>query len=129
MDIDAGTIDALASWAVQQEEERRELEDHGVSYEGSNRVVFTRQNGAPLDPDGTSSRWTRLVRASGLARITFHEARHTHATLLLKAAVPIHVVSQRLGHTSVAFTLQQYGHVLPGQQREAVSKLAALIDG
>lgn len=45
--------------------------------------------------------------------------RHTHATLLLKAAVPVKVVSERLGHASPGFTLNVYQHVLPGMQAEA----------
>ena len=124
VDLDTTTIEALEEWAAQQTIEQIEWAD---AYENSG-LVFTRENGSPLDPDGTSARWNRHVRASGLQRITFHEARHTHATLLLKAGVPIHVVSQRLGHSSVAFTLQQYGHVLPGQQQDAAAKLAAMID-
>ncbi len=125
VDLDTVTIDALEKWAAQQ---AADWSEWGDAYEDSG-LVFTRENGAPLDPDGTSARWNRHVRASGLVRITIHEARHTHATLLLKAGVPIHVVSQRLGHSSVAFTLDQYGHVLPGQQQEAAQRLAALVDG
>lgn len=53
----------------------------------------------------------------------------THATLLLLAGVAPHVVSMRLGHRSVAFTLQQYAHVLPQQQADAVRKLAAALSG
>ena len=125
VDLDSMTIQILEGWAVQQFTERIEWSD---AYEDSG-LVFTRENGQPLDPDGTSARWNRHVRASGLVRITIHEARHTHATLLLKAGVPIHVVSQRLGHSNVAFTLHQYGHVLPGQQQDAAAKLAAMVDG
>lgn len=124
IDIDEATVAASREWGVTQLEERFAW---GDAYHDSGRI-FTRENGLPLDPDGTSSRWNRLVRASGLPRIRFHDARHTHATLLLKAGVPPHVVSQRLGHASVAFILQQYAHLLPQQQREAVSRLSALID-
>jgi integrase len=61
--------------------------------------------------------------------VRFHDLRHTHATLLLLAGVPPHVVSMRLGHRSVAFTLQQYAHVLPQQQAEAAERLAERIYG
>lgn len=73
---------------------------------------------------------TDTCEGIGLAsdQIRLRDSRHTAATLLLKAGVPAHVVSQRLGHSSVAVTLQQYGHVLPGQQQEAASKLAAMVD-
>lgn len=56
-----------------------------------------------------------------------HDLRNTHAGLLLKAGTPPHVVSQRLGHSTVAFTLQVYAHVLPGQQREAADAIKATL--
>ena len=55
--------------------------------------------------------------------------RHTHATLALKAGVPVKVISERLGHESPAFTLKQYAHVIPGMQAEAAAQVAAMIDG
>jgi len=45
--------------------------------------------------------------------------RHTHATILLKAGVPAKVVSERLGHANVAFTMSVYQHILPGMQADA----------
>jgi site-specific recombinase XerD len=55
------------------------------------------------------------------------DLRHTHATLLLKAGVPIKVVSERLGHATPAFTMATYQHVLPGMQAEAARTFAALL--
>jgi integrase len=60
--------------------------------------------------------------------IRFHDLRHTHATLLLKAGVPPHVVAQRLGHASPALTLSVYSHVLPRQQAAAAAAFAKLVD-
>ena len=51
--------------------------------------------------------------------IRLHDLRHSHATILLLAGVPVHVVSQRLGHASTVVTMAVYLHVLPGSQREA----------
>jgi integrase len=48
---------------------------------------------------------------------------------MLKLGVAPHVVSQRLGHSSVAFTLDRYAHVLPGQQRAAVDAFDAAVYG
>jgi integrase len=59
--------------------------------------------------------------------IRLHDLRHTHATLLLKAGVPLKVVSERLGHATPAFTMAVYQHVLPGMQAEAATVFAALI--
>ncbi|MDH5616726.1 MAG: tyrosine-type recombinase/integrase [Acidimicrobiia bacterium] len=54
-------------------------------------------------------------------------SRHTHATLLIKAGVPVKVVSERLGHGNPAFTIDTYQHVLPGMQAEAARVFEQLI--
>jgi integrase len=56
-----------------------------------------------------------------------HDLRHTYATLSLQAGIPAKVVSERLGHKSIAITLDTYSHVTPGMQEEAASQVAALI--
>jgi hypothetical protein len=91
--------------------------------------MFTRKDGRAHDVDAVSQRFNRLVRRAELPRVRYHDLRHTHATLLLLADVSPHVVSMRLGHKSVAFTLQQYAHVLPQQQADAVELLATRILG
>jgi integrase len=48
-----------------------------------------------------------------------HDHRHTHGSLLIKEGVPVKVVSERLGHANVAFTIQTYQHLIPGMQAEA----------
>jgi integrase len=58
--------------------------------------------------------------------ITIHDLRHTHASLL-SAGEPVKTVSERLGHASVTVTLAVYGHVMPGDQKRAASRFAALI--
>ena len=73
--------------------------------------------------------WTKTVAGLGFAGLHFHDLRHTHASLLLKAGVHPKVVSERLGHGSVSFTLDVYSHVMPGVQREAVGKLEMLLSG
>src|SRR5437870_7551013 len=67
--------------------------------------------------------------ASSYPVISFHDLRHTHATLLLRAGVPVKVVSERLGHANPAFTLTVYQHVIPGMQEEAATLFAELIFG
>jgi integrase len=57
----------------------------------------------------------------------FHDLRHTHASQLLKAGVAVKLVSERLGHATASITLDYYGHVLPGMQAEAVSRLDAAL--
>ena len=62
-----------------------------------------------------------------MRRIKFHGLRHTCATLLLQARTPVHVVSERLGHATVAMTMEVYAHVLPDMQVEAAATLGALL--
>ena len=59
--------------------------------------------------------------------IRLHDLRHTHASILLTAREPVHVVSRRLGHASPTITMAIYAHVLPGSQREAANLFASLI--
>lgn len=59
--------------------------------------------------------------------IRLHDLRHTHATLLLTVRIPVHVVSERLGHASPVVTLTVYAHCLPGSQREAAATFAGLV--
>jgi integrase len=75
-------------------------------------------------------RYFRLViKAAGVKPIKVHGTRHTTATLLLAAGVPLQVVAQRLGHASVAETGETYAHALPDMQRDAAAKLGALLAG
>ena len=61
------------------------------------------------------------------AAIRFHDLRHTHASQLLKAGVPVKVVSERLGHAAASITLGVYSHVLPDMQAEAVAEIDAAL--
>ena len=60
-------------------------------------------------------------------RIRLHDLRHTHASILLKANVPVKVVSERLGHSSPAFTMTVHQHVLPGMQADAAAAFSAAV--
>ena len=67
------------------------------------------------------------MRRIGLSGLRFHDLRHTSATVALQAGIPAQVVSRRLGHASVAFTLDTYAHVLPDQQREAAELMDTVL--
>ena len=89
--------------------------------------MFTREDGSPIHPDAFQRIFERLVRLSGLPRITLHGLRHSYATLALQARVHPKVVSERLGHSTVAFTLDVYSHVIEGLQEEAANTVANLL--
>jgi integrase len=66
-----------------------------------------------------------LLTKAGLPKIRVYDLRHTHATLMLAAGVPLKAVAERLGHASAAMTLSIYPHVLNGQREDPVSRLEA----
>ena len=66
---------------------------------------------------------------TGVKRVRFHDLRHTHATLLLQAGVPVKVVSERLCHSKASITQDVYQHVITGMQEDAAAKIGAVVDG
>ena len=82
-------------------------------------TVLTDPIGQPLVPWSVSSDFRRLVGELGLPRTRFHDLRHAHATQLLAAGVHPKAVSERLGHSSVAFTMDTYSAVIPSLGRAA----------
>lgn len=81
--------------------------------------VFTHEDSRPISPITVTRAFTRTVERLGLRRIRFHDLRHTHATLLLAQGTHPKVVQERLGHSTIAVTLDTYSHVLPGIQARA----------
>jgi integrase len=68
-----------------------------------------------------------LLRKAGLPNIRLYDLRHTAATLALAAGVSPKIISEQLGHASVAFTLDVYSHVLPHMQEAAALKVETLL--
>ena len=75
-----------------------------------------------------STHWTRCLKAAGLPYRKPHVLRHTFASLLLAAGVPVLDVAAQLGHHSAGFTLSVYGHVIPRSDRRVVDALDAARD-
>jgi integrase len=90
-------------------------------------LVFTRIDGDPLWPDFVTKSVGRLVAKAGIRRITFHGLRHTHATDLLRAGVHPKIASERLGHASIAITMDTYSHAMPGLQEDAAQRIDAAL--
>lgn len=124
--LDKTTIAALRDHRRRQLEERSAL---GVPWPGQDDLVFSGLAGEPIHPGGFSDRFTRLVKRAKLPAIRVHDLRHTHATLALTAGVPAKVVQERLGHSSVALTLDIYSHVIPSMEEAAAERVAALVFG
>lgn len=125
VDIDDATVLVLRQHRRRQITEREVFGLHEV---GSG-PVFTREDGSPLHPQTLAWYFEKAVKRSGVPAIRFHDLRHTHATLALKAGVHPKVVQERLGHSSISITLDLYSHVVPGMQAEAAAKVAAVVFG
>jgi integrase len=115
------------------------LDDHSVaalaiykkekSPERNDELVFCYRTKRPLNPIDISKGFVRLCKGAGLRRIRLHDLRHTHATLALQAGIHPKIVSERLGHSTIAFTLDVYSHSIPHLQKEAASEVATLVLG
>jgi integrase len=93
-----------------------------------NGLVFAYADGSPLDPGTVTHTFTKILAKAGLPRIRFHDLRHTHATLMLKAGVHPKIVQERLGHGSIAVTLDTYSHVVGGLQEVAAQRFEGALD-
>ena len=90
----------------------------GVEVKGDD-LVFSQLDGKPLRPNTITRAWTTLTRKAGVKAIRLHDARHTHASLMLKQGIHPKIVQERLGHASIQMTLDIYSHVTPGLQQAA----------
>lgn len=108
-------------------EHRLTQELKGIDTRSKSTLVFCHATGEPFNPQLVSDRFNRLNAIAGVTRIRFHDLRHTHATLALAARVNPKIVSERLGHSTVAFTMDVYSHAIPSMQTEAAEAVAGLI--
>jgi len=129
IDIDPATAAVLRTWKSERGAMALQLARGGS-------VVFGNREGSFRHPETFSKlfgkaqeRCVRTLGTDALPRIRLHDLRHTHATLLLRDRESPNVVSERLGHASVAVTLSIYNHVLPGDQKAAAARFAALVRG
>ena len=89
-----------------------------------NGLIFASEKGEPLDRRYiTTHRFKPLLKDAGLPQVRFHDLRHTCATLLLSKNVNPKVVSEMLGHATIAITLDTYSHVLPDMQDSAAKAM------
>lgn len=109
---------------ILQDQKREMLREGHIS----KKFVFVDEAGEMLIRSGpVRSCLNRLIRKLDLPKLSAHDLRHTHATLLLRAGVNPKVASERLGHADVRITLQIYSHVLPSSQADVITKLNKLL--
>lgn len=130
IDLDPETVAALRRHKACQAQERLAVGALWGSESHWPDLVFTNEIGGPLDARNLAQRsFNRLLRRAGLPIIRFHDLRHTAATLMLLHGVNVKVVSERLGHSSAAITLDRYSHVLPSMQRDAAQVIGKALFG
>jgi integrase len=121
IDLDPDVVEVLRNWLAVRTEEC-----DGAA-PGADDLVFVKADGESMHPDIFSQLFDRTVAKLAVPSISLHDLRHTHATLLLKSGVHVKVVSERLGHANIAFTMNVYQHVLPGMQAAAADTFALLV--
>lgn len=127
VDLDPETTAQLRAW-------RKQRGSLALQLARDDALVFGDVESGYRNPEHVSRQFTRDVARCRAAlgedvmpAIRLHDLRHTHATILLSAREPVHVVSRRLGHASAVITMTVYAHVLPGSQREAADLFARLV--
>lgn len=86
-------------------------------------LVFANHEGKPIDPGVLTHNFGRIAKRAGLEGVRFHDLRHTFASLMLLRGAKPKVISEALGHASVAFTMDVYSHIIEGMQSDAVALL------
>ncbi len=112
-----------ASVNILAELRKNALAAHGWS---KSARLFHRGDGELIDRMWLSREFSRILKRANLPAIRFHDLRHTHATLLLLQGVHAKIVQERLGHATIAVTIDTYSHVLPSMQDQVVEKLNKL---
>lgn len=85
--------------------------------------LFTTPQGMQLDPSNLRKVFYRLLVAAKLRRVRFHDLRHTFASLLIQQGEGLPYIRDQLGHSSIKVTVDTYGQLVPGGNRQAVDKL------
>lgn len=114
-------VEALAEQRRRQDAERA---DYPQPIDG---LVFTTEQGQPIHSSNVLPSWYRTLARLGLPRVTIHDLRHTTATLMLGAGVPLPVIAEILGHSTMRVTADLYAHIIPELRRDAADRLAGAL--
>lgn len=116
-------IDLLKQYKAQQTAQKLKLGDLWQDTD----YVFTQWNGLPMSTYTVSQWFPKFIKANSLKKITFHQLRHTNATMLLKAGMDLKSVSRLLGHASVTTTGNIYAHVLQSANETAAERISNIL--
>ena len=119
--LDAATVDSLAHLRDAQEASADILGAWPSPY------VATQLDGVPIHPRAFLRRLNRAQDDAGLPRVNLHELRHTNITAALRAGIPVHVISRRVGHSKVSTTLDTYARHIPSADDMAAETIGRLL--
>jgi integrase len=120
---------AIEELRRRRREQAEELLRLGVRLDGGT-LVCGRADGELMLPSSLSHEWNKVAgKIEGVPRVRFHDLRHSHATALLANGVPLKVVSERLGHSTITLTADTYAHVTAAMQEDAAQKLDGAFRG
>lgn len=120
--IPSALADLLKEYKTWQDGEKIKWGDTWVD----SGKLFTKENGEPIHPHTPSQWFNKFIKRHNLPPLTFHQLRHTNASLLIGQGVDVATVSNRLGHADKSVTLRTYAHVIKEHDREAADKLGNL---
>lgn len=118
--LPAAAVTALKRQQALQDGRRAAL---GPVWQDTDDLVFTDAVGRPLRGDSVNASLRRLLGQAKLPLIPFHGLRHSAATALLAAGVPLRTVADQLGHSTIVLTANTYGHVIPESRSEAAAAM------
>lgn len=120
------TREALKAHRARQAAERLRA---GGEYRDAD-LIFATEAGGPVEHNNLVNRhYRKILQRAGLPALRLYDLRHTCATLLLTQGTHAKVVQERLGHSTVALTLDVYSHVSPTMQAEATAAMERVLGG
>ena len=120
---------AIAALAQQRAQQLTERLAAGADWQDTDGLIFTTATGSPREGTHVTKVFQRTCVALGLPRIRFHDLRHTTATVLAAAGIPVRDVQDQLGHSTALTTLRTYVHAVPGAQRAVANTLDGILTG
>ena len=99
----------------------------GGAWQNESDLVFVNEKGQHLVDETVYDHLKKIVREIGIPQARFHDLRHTYATTSLQIGDPVKTVSENLGHATVAFTLDVYGHVTDQMKKDSADRMQRLI--
>lgn len=116
--------------SILKAQKRRQLEMRlkaGPLWNNSENLVFTLEDGSPLDQWRVEKAFKNVLETAGLEGIRFHDLRHTYAVNAIRAGDDIKTIQGNLGHASAAFTLDRYGHFTERMKQDSAARMEGFI--